>query len=681
LSDDEDPECAHYSWTAGSGLASAIVLAAAPPNIQVANMGSTLGWVYGMFKRGCDLPWLLVGILFSFAATRPKNSKSQLSLYGFLYLVLTFRKTVREFVRAMPKLIKTYRGNRFDPLDKWKQDVSLLEHSEGDYGVISVTPEKSFVPAINTPTGNDLDQPQPAVGMYILLLSSATFVRPNGPANFLYAYNQRNVITTHDGEEMLLSECCEGLRACRFSMNGLGVSRYCSLGERWELARALMIRYYSIGSYQMNADHKMTLKDWVAHYKHAHKRARASVAVDQASQSGPSHRNTLFLKGDEVLYPKEGKIKARTITSVDTTVQAVCATELDQFFTMFKRHEGHDFYLTPPCWSNMDWIFSHIKVRFAVGSGKNSSDLNQWLNDSYAMLEDSHSRAISCIVAGDDFLAMYFDGKEWWFLENDFSKFDRTEGVHALQAELEYLLVQNVPYHVISTLLQTYQTPFTYQNRKLEFKQTCPMPIQRPTGGPNTTVGNTIVNVMSVIYALSNSDPLQMDREQRSLGLLPKLQIFRTMDSCTFLKGWWIIEYWVPLPSQVIKLGKILTRPSDIYRKIPDLQAWGRAAKAMAKGLGTVPLSYPILGALLSRYLSLSDCEDDPISEEYKPKVDPITDWEITLHRPRAIQMMCERYDTTEAEIVGLEELYRTVPFPSVISHPLLPRLGKRDYG
>jgi len=706
-----NPRSSHFSWNTGATL----VAAAMEPSLPA--IGAVVGSAAPLLKEGVDWRYLIAGLAFTRGCFTARSRWFLISIVSVFFrrkFVKPFDKLVSACNYAVQQLsivvesvfsvfegLDSYRNHNV--LQDWKNDVSQLAHIENDYPVMAVPPEEAYVPAINGPHGTDPDAPEATVGFYILLSPSNTFVRPTGIKNFEYAYEARNVSPIHDGKTMLVSDLCEGEDPCTLIPNLKTI--LCPLGKRWASAVRLFDEQFCQGfSYRDLAEEKMTLIEWIAHYNEAHKRARARQAVHEAAEAGVNYRNTLFLKGDEVIYPRGAtysnvtgtlSIKARTITSVDTTVQATCAPELDMFFTQFKKCiERDSFILHQPRQTGPDY---YKIVKFAVGSGKNGAALNDWFMRSLEWVESQADASlpgtncrpdevISCIVAGDDFFALAMIQGKLFLFENDFSKFDRTEGAHALFAELEVLMACGVPNQVVAVLAKTFMTKFSYQNRKLMVKQPCPMPLQRPTGGPNTTTGNSIVNIVSTLWSLKKGLTLELDVMQRKLGLLPKLQIVEAdgLDHfpSTFLKGWWVDAFWVPLPSLVCKLGKILTDPCSIHKKIPSAEAWRRVAKAMALGVGTIPVEYPVLGPLLYRYLHLTDAQVVPLYDEFKARVDYTISSTLTQQfRESAMAMMCQRYDIEVYEILDLEELILKAPFPGIICHRVLKQLAARDYG
>jgi hypothetical protein len=325
--------------------------------------------------------------------------------------------------------------------------------------------------------------------------------------------------------------------------------------------------------------------------------------------------------------------------------------------------------------------FYHWKVSIAIGSGKTSSELDTWFAQAFfnaTLLINS----IHFIVAGDDFYSVININGKILYMENDFRQYDRTQGAHALES---CMVIENILGMPRTVLVHMYTATFRtarYENKQLGFRMGCPMPIQRATGGPDTTLGNSINNITACLYALRHLQPHQLVEhyadEIGKLGFISKVKTHVEPDMGTFLKGWWIAgKHWLPLPSQVLKLGKILTDPRIIYPKLVPDHAWKQAARAMALGFGTVPLDYPILGALLKRYLSLADNDDVIELRMHKTRIDK----PIDVDRNDAVQQICERYGLSPLDIEEMEDEIATVPFPGRLSHKGFSILAEKDYG
>jgi len=282
------------------------------------------------------------------------------------------------------------------------------------------------------------------------------------------------------------------------------------------------------------------------------------------------------------------------------------------------------------------------------------------------------------IFAGDDTFFMFND-KELVFGEVDFSKYDRTQGAHALRFEFDILLLLLCSPEVLSLLMQAIIAPAVYEEKSVDIKLKIHMPIQRATGGPDTTIGNSINNAFTTwgLFLNSDVDIEDLPKLQASFGFESKFKVSSSFIGMTFLKGAWFPSgdrfVWLPLPSQAIKLGKILTDPRLIFPRDVPRVAWRKTAYALSQGVGKIPFEYPILGDLM-RFYQLKGVETDIKLKEnfFRAEVDELcTDLDLEV----VYEFLNMRYGITFAEVESLrltlkqlehEELPILLPYNSV---------------
>jgi len=220
------------------------------------------------------------------------------------------------------------------------------------------------------------------------------------------------------------------------------------------------------------------------------------------------------------------------------------------------------------------------RVFFACGA--TSDMLNQFVRDSLSFA------GLSLIIMGDDTWAIF--GGVMWALENDFSRYDRTQ--HYLLRELANCVIARAG---CNELLRYRDIMYS---RKVVFKKprgvTKSMPPitdvnghpadMRNTGEAATCMDNSIVNAACTIAAwselhdLEKEDPvLPMERHYATFGLVAKIKHLPIGES-TFLKGVFLPtcpnspqDYpfaWIRLPSFLLKFGKVLTDPRQIVKKV-----------------------------------------------------------------------------------------------------------------
>lgn len=579
------------------------------------------------------------------------------------------------------------RGN-FE-LQNFKEDHKKTRSHLKEYTQpISCTEEEAELPAtIDAPIYPDCPisrdavlEAGPKASMFILLATTALFYRPAGPLQFWHAYKQRNLM------DVPITEICErkanpplphqtsGWKKCVMGLGNFTKIDDCPMGIRWaQTARFFrkLLHKHQFDLIPVNSE------EWIKHFNGAAKKLRAKEGIGRRNEGEILYKSGLFLKSDEVLFGREGLLKGRVIQSLDPTIQAVCYKQVDLAMQTLKHifTERHPFKWYG--WS----------LTFAIGSGRTGDQLDQWFQISFDWVTLLPKRA-ACIFAGDDFFAIVNDEGNVKYYENDFSSMDRTQGAHALEAELSILKTLGVSKRVLKTLHEAYLITPRYESTRFQFKVRMPMPIQRVTGGPTTTIGNTLTNLQSIIYSLTKGDFTQIAENQLKLGLKAKLSIHLEATHGTFLKGWWVPTtvssyQWLPLPSQVIKLGKILTSPKLIYKNLDVASAWKAAAAAMAASYGTIPFEYPIFGKFLERYSSLSQLyltdEEFSAFEDRRYKV--YREEALPIDRTAAEEMIMFRYQLTVQDIREMELEVVTSSFPGVMIHSGWRKLAQKDYG
>jgi hypothetical protein len=294
------------------------------------------------------------------------------------------------------------------------------------------------------------------------------------------------------------------------------------------------------------------------------------------------------------------------------------------------------------------------------------------------MLSD---KRLAFIVAGDDFYGVAWVDGQLLVLENDFSKYDRTQGAHALGCEYMIARSVGISHSMLIVLFSAIVAVARYEDKRTGERYKTPMPIQRATGGPDTTFGNSANNIASVFYTLLEGGGLDFPTHQARLGLEAKLKVHTSLSLGTFLKGWWLPTVdgdlaWYPLPSQAVKAGKIMTSPKQIFKKLSPDQAWRAAARGMALGFGLVDQGYPLFGTQLKHYIDLHDTQVVIPLEAHKVYMDV----EKRLDIRAVLDLFYVRYGLESNEIQQMEDEIRSSPFPCILCHQAWSRLVETDY-
>lgn len=217
--------------------------------------------------------------------------------------------------------------------------------------------------------------------------------------------------------------------------------------------------------------------------------------------------------------------------------------------------------------------------------------------------------------------------------------------------------------------------------------------VQMPTGVTTTTTFNSLSTLGSFVYFVMNrSRYATMAESGKDLGFTVKYFAHDSLATATFLKGWWQKDVegknqWMPLPSAVVKLGKVLNDPVKITKVVrrgkkcylsPEV-AVRVCATALASSYGSVDPSYPVFGAFLEMLKRLGTRMNKPLAslqESWKPQLTG-----IPVNRESVLEAMEIRYGVTPEEVASVEELLRRVKsLPAYIEHPVFDRLCVADY-
>lgn len=543
----------------------------------------------------------------------------------------------------------------------WHEAMQSSSQKFFESEAVLLTPEEAFVPGLircavnHSPLPLDVyDMKLKPAGQFIIVSNPAMFQRPVGVFQFYHALNIRNRACAEFLQECELLGCTPWKTRCRV------------VGPCWTLAYKAMfpelrrrIRKADPAHSEKFDSWKMSRAEWINHFNASMQRERARQAVDKRSENIIYPKATIFLKSDEVLCPKmlDGGfmgLKSRLVKAVDPTIQAACCVSIDKAMKLLKT-----------IWQDPFSFENGWQAYFSVGSGKNGEELGIWFTEKLDWVRLCPKR-IAIIIAGDDTFFIANLNGELIFGEIDFSKYDRTQGIHALVFEMKVLHMFGMDKIVASYLLSAILSDAVYEDKSIQFSAKIKMPPQRATGGPDTTFGNTFhtaVTFFQYLYVYDNPDFTDIPRFQSLFGFESKYKSSSSFMGMTFLKGSWFPvghKYiWLPLPSQAIKVGKILTNPLDIYKHCSPPEAWRKAAYSLAKGVGHIPRDYPILGDLLFFYLQVGIENDHKLKEnQMRPET---VEFEGCLDPDFVYAFLEARYSISLEEVQCFQEQLRLV--------------------
>ena len=165
---------------------------------------------------------------------------------------------------------------------------------------------------------------------------------------------------------------------------------------------------------------------------------------------------------------------------------------------------------------------------------------------------------------------------------------------------------------------------------------------------------------------------------QGELGFTAKVQYPRDFTAATFLRGWWDYDIhgvlrWTCLPSAVLKLTKVCTKPSSIggYRAV---------AASLGGAYRGLDASTPIVGVLIQRLLMMQGetLATKPVLENELYKVRLFH--RVEMVREQMLLKIIERYGLSPDEVCEAEDMILRSPIPGAISHRVFNVLREVDY-
>lgn len=215
--------------------------------------------------------------------------------------------------------------------------------------------------------------------------------------------------------------------------------------------------------------------------------------------------------------------------------------------------------------------------------------------------------------------------------------------------------------------------------------------VQMPTGITTTTTYNSLSTAMMWIHWLLNKD-LTIVEAGKQLGFKVKYFPHNDLHQATFLKGWWISNgrggvSWLPLPSAVIKLGKLLVCPTIITsftrrgskQRRPYKEAVERCAYALSNSYQHVPVTYPVFGKFLSVLRRLGIKSERTLwmlEESHKPLMTV-----CPFERVEVLRAMEMRYGISDSDVRAVENLLDQInTLPAYVEHPVFDMLVDADY-
>jgi hypothetical protein len=303
-------------------------------------------------------------------------------------------------------------------------------------------------------------------------------------------------------------------------------------------------------------------------------------------------------------------------------------------------------------------------------------------------------------VAGDDSI-MNASGHELGLVDSegkqisaladaDFSQFDQSQD----EGALVHLMSHYGPKLGWSEEFMEYiqkacTMRYTFNGRDIRIKGFAGM--MMPTGIPFTTTLSSLHTIAMYLYLfhhLESGYKGNVETLVQQIGFNIKFASKASFGHLTFLRGWWIPGSWewLPLPSQLLKLGKYLSDPTRTFPGPRD-QAVGKMAFAISSGYRLVPDDYPLLGPFIRTLARLGVTDGlahtklESVIESWAYKVRLTSNNTIFASRSEALLSIEARYGISAHDVENAENLIRQVKtLPALVSHPVFGVLARVDY-
>jgi len=314
--------------------------------------------------------------------------------------------------------------------------------------------------------------------------------------------------------------------------------------------------------------------------------------------------------------------------------------------------------------------------------GASSASLSKFYQDS------KNVQAYHLLVLGDDLLV--WDGYHDMLIENDFSKYDRTQS-YDLQDIFITWLECNGHYGEAIAIERMLRSPIKPRCRKvnpIKISGSSDMEMMF-TGQPFTCLQNSLINVVTTIHVLDKVGQWNYDMQDaytyayESFGLKAKIK-FPHENEATFLKGVFLDGIWVRLPSFLTKFGKIMTPPNEISVSASRI---AQLLSAQWKGYGNLVNNwfYRAFGSIINGICAHNGLReiDSEIHTYVRTEMGPYsirseTSWvcDETFNN-----FMLNRYGITEDMMDNFLDSYRKVrKLPAILHDPMILILESCDY-
>lgn len=434
--------------------------------------------------------------------------------------------------------------------------------------------------------------------------------------------------------------------------------------------------------------------EWMKHIKTPLKRERAKRAMEHYEKHGlhiddrQMVSNEVFVKTDEVLLKNTDgvvEMKPRAIVNVDPVVQV----ELGPFMYAATQRLHQEW---PWDWSTTEaFTMPHDgEARVTFGCDATDKLLSEWMR---AALLWRPEWGVWILVAGDDSLIVVYPAHgEPFFLEGDFGMFDQSESSGPLGSEMRVLSILGVPPEATARLMQSSRARYIARGRSGRLIVEHPARPMRVTGGADTSIGNSIVNALAWFIIMrrlhlfaaagtSLSFEHAIIQEMAELGLKLKLRVHNDWQFTSFLKGRFVLVkdqiYWAPAPSRILKVGKSLRDPRQLYP-----EARGDYVDAARRYLNDIAASYrkfvllPAMNGFVHAHYRTPPKYDFAADEPWKVG----SAYDVSPGTPDDLAGLAMAYGVSEDELTECDALVAATPPLSLLVSPAFAAFAAADY-
>lgn len=311
-------------------------------------------------------------------------------------------------------------------------------------------------------------------------------------------------------------------------------------------------------------------------------------------------------------------------------------------------------------------ILEGIPYYFYFVAGSTSSDLDAWMKRSI-----ESGAGVWTLVMGDDSYSYVIEESSVYWLENDFSAYDRTQ--HFLLRKCVDKMLKLSGYEELVRFRKAMYGKSLKFDKEKDGKKSPPVvdiygvpADMRYTGEAATCLDNSLINIVAFAVCHSQSGFSDQILEQNflKLGLKSKIKRHYFVQHGTFLRGSFLPNIdggytWTRLPSFLLKFGKVLTDP---HRILPQ----------------SIPYHNKCASIMLGQWLSYGDMTNNILYETLDFEIRRITDgvtpvdvkldfWQIPMEKSTYVtkdviyDWIMNRYKIEVDELLDALEILRDV--------------------